>query len=255
MAKTELRGGFQIQNFTVLREDLVLDFLGASDWDITNGGANATIVGLKDAVALTSPATLSQLNALESLIGNPMRYKGGFDAATPSPDLDAIDNLVGDTYKVTVAGTYLGVELAVNDTIIFNTDVPAGTTLTGADFDKIDNTESEDLLKTGDIVDNLTTQSAVLPLSANQGYVLKGLIDALDAQVHSFSYGENLAVTNNSAVLPAMANVPVAGTETVYLNGSRLERGSGNDYTIVGGVITMEYTLHTNDKILVDCQY
>ena len=35
------------------------------------------------------------------------------------------------------------------------------------------------MCKLADIVDNLTTQSALVPLSAKQGYVLKGLIDAL----------------------------------------------------------------------------
>lgn len=40
-----------------------------------------------------------------------------------------------------------------------------------------------DLLQKTSIIDNLTTTNNSLVLSANQGYVLKGLIDALDARV------------------------------------------------------------------------
>ena len=90
MARTLLRGGDQILNNTVLREDFVLDILGASDWDVTNGAKNATLKGLADAVLDDSPATLSQLNAaINALQG--MDYKGVIDVATPSPDLNAIE--------------------------------------------------------------------------------------------------------------------------------------------------------------------
>lgn len=254
MARTQLRGGEQILNFTVVKDDLTLDFLGASDWDITNGANNATLVGLKDAVDLTSPATLGQMNtAIAGLVG--MVYKGVLDVATPSPDLDAIDNKSGDMYKISVGGTYLGKTWNAGDMLIVNNDVDAGTTITGADVDKIDNTESDDILRDADIVDSLLSQDATKVLSANQGYVLKGLIDALDAQVNSRTYSESLAVTHNSPNLPALSNTPVAGTERVYLNGLRLFRGSGNDYTISGNTITMEYNLKTNDFVQVDFEY
>jgi|ETNvirome_6_1000_1030641.scaffolds.fasta_scaffold22305_2 hypothetical protein len=251
MARTQLRGGDQLLNFTVLKEDLVLDFLGAVNWDMTNGAANATLTGLADGVNPTDAATKGQLDVAISGIQG-MNYKGVFDATIPDPDLDAIENKKGDFYKVSVAGTYLGIELAVGDMIILNKDVPAATTITGADLDKIDNTESADIIRISDIVDNLTTQSAVLPLSANQGYVLDQALTLLEAKVKLRTYGENLTVTHNSPNLPALANAPVAGTERVFLNGMRVERGSGNDYTISGAVITMEYNLKTNDKVLVD---
>lgn len=255
MARTELRGGDQIKNFTVLKEDLVLDFLGGSNWDISNGGANATITGLADGVNATDAATKGQLDAALAGLNAGLEYKGVFDASTPSPDLDAQANSKGDFYKVSVAGTYLGISLAVGDMLYFNKDVPALTTVTAADLDKIDNTESPDLLRDADIVDSLLSTDATKVLSANQGYVLKGLIDALDAEVNTRAYSENKTITNNSAVLPALVNTPVAGTERVYLNGLRMERGAGNDYTISGSVITFEYPMKTNDKVLVDYEY
>ena len=107
MARTQIRGGDQILNTTVLREDLVADFLGAANWDITNGAANATITGLADGVNATDAVTKGQLDDTIAGLGG-LVYKGSLDANTPSPDLDAIDNLKGDFYKISVAGTYLG---------------------------------------------------------------------------------------------------------------------------------------------------
>ncbi len=254
MARTQLRGGDQILNFTVLKEDLTLDFLGATNWDITNGANNATITGLAAGVNANDAVNKGQMDsAISGLVG--MVYKGTIDVVTPAPDLDAIDNKAGDMYKVSVAGTYLGETWAVGDMLIVNKDVDAGTTITSADVDKIDNSESDDLLRDGDIVDSLLSQDATKVLSANQGYVLKGLIDALDAQVNSRAYGETLAVTHNSPNLPALAATPVAGTVRLFLNGLLMLIGSGNDYTISGSTITMEYNLKTNDQVQVNYEY
>jgi len=254
MAKTEIRGGSQILDNTVVKADLVLDFLGAVDWDVTNGAKNATLKGLKDAVLNDSPATLGQLNA--SIAGlQSMTYKGIIDVVTPTPDLSTIASSVGDFYLVSVAGTYLGKIWAIGDMLIVNKDVAIGA-ITNADVDKIDNTEDPTIIKQANIVDNVTSSGVTTaPLSANQGFVLKGLIDSINANVKLRKYGEALAVTHNSAVLPALANTPVAGTVQVYLNGLRMLAGSGNDFTVTGSVITMEYLLKTNDQVQVDYEY
>jgi len=49
-----------------------------------------------------------------------------------------------------------------------------------------------------------------------------------------------------------LAAAPIAGKEQVYLNGVRLERGAGNDYTISSATITMLNIPQTGDKIIVD---
>lgn len=254
MAKTEIRGGDQIKDSTVLKADMTLDFLGAANWDVTNGAKDATLQGLADAVLDDSPATFGQLNAAINGLGG-LVYKGVIDVATPTPDLNAIASLKGDFYKVSVAGTYLGQTWAVNDNLIVNKDVAIGA-IVAADVDKIDNTEDPLNLKQADVVDNLTSTGVTnFPLSANQGFVLDQLITALQAQVKSRKYGEVLAITHNVAVLPALANAPVAGTLRVFLNGLRMLVGSGNDYTIAGSVITMEYNMKTNDQVQVDYEY
>lgn len=256
MARTEIRGGEQIKNLSVLREDLIANFLGGSNWDISAGAANATITGLAQGVANSDAVNMEQLNALEAKIGSPMRYKGILDVATPTPDLDAIDNLVGDMYLISVGGTYLGETWNAGDNLIVNKDVAAGVSITSADVDKIDNTESLDLIRTSDVVDNLTSTGVVdKPLSANQGFVLDARLDTLEAVNYTHVPLASYAITNNSPVVAALANTPAAGREAVYLNGLRMLSGSGNDYTISGAVITFEYNLHTNDQVTVEYEY
>ena len=253
MARTQIRGGDQILDFTVLKADLTLDFLGGVNWDISNGAANATITGLQDGVNASDAATKGQLdNAIAGIVG--MVYQGTFNATLPSPDLATIASKQGDFYKVSVAGTYLGIPLFVGDMMIINKDVAVGA-IAAADIDVIDNTEAADILRSGSIVDSLLSSDPTKVLSANQGFVLKGLIDALSAQVNSRKYREGLAVTHNSPNLPALANPPVAGTERVFLNGMLMNAGAGNDYTITGSAITMQYNLKNNDVVLVHYEY
>ena len=61
--------------------------------------------------------------------------------------------------------------------------------------------------------------------------------DIDDAVKFTHYSNENKAITNGSAVLPALSNL-----------------GSGNDYTInaVNGAITMEFNMVTGDKILIN---
>lgn len=256
MAKTEIRGGDQIKNLTVLREDLVANFLGGADWDISGGTNSNTITGLANGVNADDAVNKSQLDELAAQIGSPMRLKGAIDVATPTPDLDAIDNAIGDYYIVTVGGTYLGKDWSIGDNLIVINDVAAGATITSADVIKVDNTESDDLLRTGDVVDNVSSTGVVdAPLSANQGYVLDQKIVALQANSYTTVYGEEVAVTQNQAAVGLLSNAPTVARERVFLNGLYMQRGSGNDYTISGNAIVFEYNLKLNDKVLVDYDY
>lgn len=59
---------------------------------------------------------------------------------------------------------------------------------------------------------------------------------------------------NGSNTAFGLANTPLSGTEEVFLNGILLDPGSGNDYTISGATITMQYAPATGDKIRVSYQ-
>lgn len=57
---------------------------------------------------------------------------------------------------------------------------------------------------------------------------------------------------NGSNTSFTLANTPVSGTESVFLNGILQDAGAGNDYTISGTTITMLSAPLTGDKIRVN---
>lgn len=182
----------QSQDLSLTREKLIADFLAGADLDLTGGNVDATFINLKDAVLAQSPATLSQLQAAIAGIDGNMLLKGALDASAIGSQLDDVE--AGWWYKVTVAGTLFGtnpIELAVGDNLYCQTTV-VGTPDDGADFFKVDNTESPDILRDGDIVNDLTTGGVDKVLSAQQGVVLKGLIDLLQIELNATQTGAGL---------------------------------------------------------------
>lgn len=298
----------QSQDGSLDRAKLEADFLDGLDLNLTNGNNNATITGLAAGVANNDAVNVAQLNA--ALTGS-MSYQGTIDASVAAGT--ALDGAaVGDFFLVSVAGTLDGIAFNVGDHLVVNTAITDFSVDGAGKIDIIDNTESSDILRDADIVNNLTTGGTSSVLSAQQGVVLKGLIDdiqtelddtqtgaglnadgtyatpsgtnyidgstslanadaLLDAQIkvnadaiaaipaaNSKVFGETPTVTDGSAVLPALANIPVAtGTVRVYLNGLRQVVGGANDYTIneTTGVITFNAALETGDCVVVDYEY
>jgi hypothetical protein len=259
MARTLLDGDAQIEDATIAKKDLVTNFMASQDWDVTEGAKDATFIHLKDAVESHSPATLGQLEAavasINASLNSFLEYQGGLDASN-STAFEAAAHSKGDFYKITVSGSIEGVEANAGDNLYFKNDVLAGSLVAG-DFDIVDNTEAANIIRISDIIDNLTTTSVEKPLSANQGYVLKGLIDLLGSRVKAEKIGEKLVATQSSPILPPLANVPIAGTVRMYRNGSRMDEGSGEDFTVnyTTGVITYEFNLKSRDKIICDYKY
>jgi len=254
MARTQTHGQ-QILDRSIGTIDLEQNFLNGADWNITNGSGTATITGLKDGANAADAVNKSQLDALAAAIGSPMRYKGLLDVTTPTPDLDALDNLTGDYYVISVGGTYLGKTWHVNDHLIVNKDVAAGTTITAADVDKIDNTESADILRTGDVIDNLTSTDADKPLSANQGKVVNDKVVAMNSARLEPVIGEVLTGSVGSDTLSTLAHTPYNSEIALFIGGQRLMAGSGNDYTVTGTTVTLEYSLWYQHNIVVDYNY
>ena len=99
--------------------------------------------------------------------------------------------ITGDSNIDPVEFTYLLNSVDLDD-FIKNTDVVSTYTTTMVDKTKIPNIAALDALmalvstalnlkvNTSDIIDDLVSQDTDKPLSANQGYVLKGLVDDLD---------------------------------------------------------------------------
>ena len=264
MAITQIRASNQVKDVTVTRAKLKLDFLEGSDLNITNGANNATITGLKDGVNAQDAVTVSQLNALATSLSAGLIYRGSLAAGadlsgntTGNAYLDSTAGLkAGDFFLISGNGSITdGVNtLVVNagDMLVANKARASDVALNVAtDFDVIDNTEAVDILRTTDVVNNLTSTVTNKPLSAAQGKVLNDRLVAVEG--HGIPvYAEILTVTNGSAVVSNLANTPVSGSVQVHLNGLRMAPGAGNDYTIAGSTITFQFTLSSGDVVLVD---
>ena len=242
MAVTQIRNA-QIQDQTLERQKLVLDFLAGADLNLTNGNNDATITGLSDGVNPNDAVNFSQLQAALAALTGSVQLRGGLDGAS---DLTA--NLTGNAYAdggtQFLAGDFFDItsdgDIVVSDGVV---SVNAGdaikilndatdATITVADIFKIDNTEAADILRSANVVDNLMSMSATNVLSANQGMILDGRIVALE-QCET----EEFSVTADGETF-TLANAPLAGLKNrqVYLNGLRLASG---EYTIVGSVLTI----------------
>lgn len=91
-----------------------------------------------------------------------------------------------------------------------------------------------------DVVDNLTSTDATKSLSANQGKVLKGLVDgkASSSHTHSTMTGATSSAAGTSGLVPA----PAAGDQDKFLkaDGTWQEAGGSNKdcLPLSGGVVT-----------------
>lgn len=263
MSLTAIRN-LQIKDQTITRSKLVLDFLAGSDLNLTNGANNATITGLSAGVNPNDAVNFSQLQALQNAVAGGLKYRGGLAAgsdlsgnSTGNAYIDGGSGLeTGDFFLITSSGTITdgtnNFSVNAGDMLVANKDVGSDAAINvSTDFDLIDNTEASDILRTGDVVDNLSSTDGAVPLSANQGRVLDLRLMAIEAFGIPV-YNEVPTVTSGSAVVGALVNAPIATSQQVYLNGLRMEPGAGCDYQISGSTITFEYPLTATDKVLVD---
>jgi len=113
------------------------DITGATNVDAAGAVMNSdtTTAGMAfvindDSMATASDTTLPTSDSVKqyvlSQITQNRSYKGGYDAALNSPNLDTAPSgvTIGDTYTVTVAGTFFTKSLEVGDVIIAEQDDP-----------------------------------------------------------------------------------------------------------------------------------
>jgi len=213
----------------------------------------------------------SEIDSIKASISNvvgPMNFKGVLNASLLGTQLD--NAKLGDTYYVSVAGTICTtVELQVGDMVIVNKTV-TGTPV-AADIDKIDNSESPDILRQGQ-VDNVTLEygagtlhikdsgvvaakiadDAVGKAKLNSDVAGNGIKQEVDGAL-SVDFAKEVFIATQGQTVFTLANTPVLGSEDVFLNGLLQVGGVDLDYTISGAVITFAGTpaLHVNEVVVV----
>jgi hypothetical protein len=131
-------------------------YIGANAWKTNNTNNNLKYADIVSDVTTidgsaafdTQVVSANDFKAVKDAIdaaSGGLVYKGIFDASGATLPADVGK---GFFYKVSVAGTIDGLEMAVGDMIIANKDVVGAST--AADFDKVDNTEALDILRDGD---------------------------------------------------------------------------------------------------------
>lgn len=125
-------------------------YIGANTYKVADAlnVKTASIVDDLTTGGTTVPLSAEQGKNLKGLIdgmSSGLEYKGIWDASTGLPS----DTTTGDFYKISVAGTIGSLEMAIGDMIIANGTVVGATT--DANWDKVDNTEAADILRTGNV--------------------------------------------------------------------------------------------------------
>jgi hypothetical protein len=201
----------QSQDQSLPISKLFADFLGGSNWNITNSNNNATISGLAAGTANNDAVNKGQMDAaIASALTGAMNYKGTIDASDATGA--ALDGaLQGDFYLVSVAGTLDGIAFNIGDHLVVNSSITDFDVDGAGKIDIIDNTEAADILRTADIVDDLVTGGTNKVLSAQQGVVLKGLVDGVQSELDTTQAGAGLE-TDGTYVADGTADYISAAT-------------------------------------------
>lgn len=183
----------------------------------------STVIQSEDNTDNTIPSTKAVstfvLNKFAEIAGG-LVYKGALDATNPSSNPNWENAQQGYFFKIGTAGTIDTIEFAAGDSLYLNTSVTG--TPTHTDFDKISNVEIT-------VIDNLLSSDSMAALSANQGRILKELIDtfkitdiddsssikvsrnerkniSLNVEL-SKEQGNKLAIKNDGLYVPSTTNI------------------------------------------------
>jgi len=281
MATSEIRK-FQIKDGQVSREKLEVDFLKGADLDLTGGNNDAHLI-VKDGVNADHAASYGQLQALQSNIAGGVQLRDGLAGSadltgntTGNTYADANNGYIkGDKFIITADGNLQlsdgTLEVKSGDAIIIKNDVAADTALALADVYKVDNTESADIIRASQVVDDLTSTSSTDVLSSGQGKVLDDKIGVNTAAIalNTTATANNLASIQalqaimevcgeehslvNAGDTATLANTPIAGTLKVWRNGIRI---GAADYTLAGTTLTLANPVsEAGECIIVDYKH
>jgi hypothetical protein len=99
---------------------------GDQIYDFVTTGINARIQNVTNPTGAQDVATKDYVDTIATGL---LEYKGGYDAATNTPNLDTNSNVAidkGDTYTVTADGTFFTEQVRIGDLIIAEATIAAG---------------------------------------------------------------------------------------------------------------------------------
>lgn len=291
MAITQIRGNTQIKAGTITDAEIaaaagialsklaeaVIQADGGQAFTANQSMGSNKLTNVAEPTVSTDAATK---NYVDTAVTGLMDFKGSTDAST-NPNYPAA--LKGDAYIVTVAGKVGGASgksVDIGDVYFANADNAGGTEASvGTSWSVLEHNlvgallsanNLSDLANAGTARTNLgaTTTGSNLFTVSNPSAITFLRVNAdnsvslLDAAAFRTAIGAAggtevkretpSGTVNGSNTAFVLANTPIAGTEEVFLNGSLLDAGGGNDYTISGATITMASAPLSGDKIRVN---
>lgn len=133
----------------------------------------------------------SELDAINSTIAGQLIYKGGYNAGTNSPDLEAGTGILqGYTYTVTNAGNFYGESVQIGDMVIAEEDDP--TTLKSWTLVNKNIPDIVDATSVDKGIIRIATQSEVNAGTGDGAVTPPTLVSFLNAQLTSYGYAVNI---------------------------------------------------------------
>lgn len=221
----------QAEDATLVKSKLKADFLDGADLDLTDGNNNATITGLSAGSTANDAVNYAQMNsAISAAIVGGMTYQGVIDCSVATGEtLDGASK--GDYYYVSVAGTLDGIAFNVGDHLVANSDITDFSVDGSGKIDIIDNTESSDILRNSDIINNLTTATTGDVLDASQGKVLKDKQDLQQTEIDKIETAAGFDA-NGDYITPSGTN---------YIDGSS---------TLAGADVLLDTAIKANEDAI-----
>jgi len=243
MAQTQINGGTQIRAGSITADRLASGLdkaaVGLGNVDNTSDAnkpvSSATQTALDAKQSTSAKGVANGYASLDSggkvpvaqLPNSIMEYQGVWNASTNTPTLANGTGSTGDVYRVSVSGNALSLSFEVGDYIIYN----------GSTWEKSDTTDA--VASVAGRTGNVTLTSSDL---SDFGTAVSGKFVTRETPT---------GATNGTNTSFVLANTPVVGSESVFLNGILQEPGAGNDYTISGSAITYLTAPVSGDKIRV----
>lgn len=210
-----LTGAKVISDVNVNNEGHVTGF---ATRDLTPADIGAAVINdsVTNAVSTWSSSKIQgELDNINSTIAGQLVYKGGYNAATNTPDLESGTNVLqGYTYTITNAGNFYSEAVQVGDMIIAETDNPSSL----ADWTVVNK-------NIPDIVDATSTEKGIIRI-ATQAEVNSGtsnstavtpatLVNFISAELGLTTFGQNIGdgvatsydITHNMGTKDVLVNV------------------------------------------------